>query len=56
MSESYFTEQELARYQEYCRHTDDRSLEALVEWEAGPVRAELREIVLAEAEIRELDV
>jgi hypothetical protein len=54
--ESYFTDQELARYQEYCRHTDDRSLEALIEWEASPVRAELREIALEEAEIRELDV
>lgn len=54
--ESFFTEQELENYREYCRHTDDRNLEALIEWESGPVRAALRAIVLAEADIRELDV
>ena len=54
--ESFFTEQELERYREHCRHTDDRNLEALIARESGHVRAELRAIVLAEAEIRELDI
>jgi hypothetical protein len=54
--DSFFTEQELERYREHCRHTDDRSLEGLSKSESGPVRAELRAIVLAEAEIRELDI